>query len=1511
MATFRKIFFPIVLLLVFLSDFQIVSGQRERFSGDPYVFPDEVFDLLKGNMKEEEEIFIRTFLDKWVDSVYTTAEMDQIMAIANNMYLKKARTRPHLYAYIEALDAFLNAENSKNNYRVWEEGLVDLLAQKKVLLRDLGRYLEFPVLLLREDFLYQSRSARWRASGAEVTFSYNKELVIDVNSCDLIGFSRDDSIVIHNTDGLYYPMQFMFSGNKGTVDWQRAAIPADDVYAKLDRYSIDMQRSYYTADTVMFVNKYYFDEPLLGTLEEKVENIPDPTKAKYPQFNSYLKIFEIRDFFPGINYIGGFAMEGANLVGKGTDDERAQLTVYQNDTLRMRVNSNFFQMDKERVVGFSSDIKFYFQQDSIYHPEMTFAYTNSTRNVTITPSEKYLSSSPYLNSYHNMYMTFNRLTWKIGERNMYFSGGANTAVGNAVFESVNYFNQRDFEAMQGMGFYHPLAMLLKYSKGVKSNVFFGESYAKFINQSHSSTRHILMNLAMEGFIAYNFDMDEVTIRPKLIDHLKASLGRIDYDVIQLRSITESPLENGSLDIENLDLRVNGVEHIFVSDSQNVHIYPTNNQITLKRNRSFQFDGTIQAGLFTFYGHNFFFNYDSFHINLQNVDSLQIRAFTGEVNEFGFPVSREIPNIIEHITGLLVIDKPDNKSGRESYSEYPLFTSRENSFIYYDDPWLEGGVYPSRDFYFELYPYLLDSLDNFNKSGLQFDGLFVSSGIFPDIEQKLVVQNDYSLGFTHVTDSAGLPLYGGKGNYYKQIELTNKGLRGNGRLTYLASEAQSDVFKFYPDSMNTHANTFSIRKQSSGTLVPEMTNNAVNIHWEPYNDILMAEQTTNAFQILNDSTTLTGQLALEPSGLSGSGMLDMKNAYLTSNNYNFRDVGFTADTADLNLRSLNKAGLTVQTTNVKADVDFGTQVGNFGANEDFTLVEFPENKYISYLDYFEWKMRESNLEMGARKKLTPEIYNIGYQSPEDHTLSGARFVSVQYDQDSLSFVSPVATYDYSKNVINAPEVQFIPVADALIYPKNGEVSVLENGKLSSLDSAIIIANNREKYHRLHTASIQIESSKEYTGEAYYDYVDELDEVQLIYFSDVKVDTGLHTVARGAITEPDNFTLSPYFAYQGKVRLDAYDSLLFFEGGARIVQECENISTGWLGFATRIYPREIFIPVAEQPKDINFNKTFAGTFITQDSVHVYSSFMGSRKQYNDNYIATAKGYLTYNKYTATYEIAEKEKIADRNIPGNYLALDRDNCVIKGEGKLDLGVDLGQLKLLAIGNSKHDLISDEKEVNVVLGMNFLLNQPSLNEMASEVDSLPGLQPTDIQAKLYQRALNELIGASASEKLNEELKLFGEIKELPEPLTQTILFSDITLKWNQASNSYQSVGKIGIASINGRQIHKKVGGLLEITKKRSGDVLDLYLEIDRRNWYYFGYTRGVMQVQSSNIDFYNPIKELKAKDREMDTKRGETSYLYMLATDRKLSLFRQKYQEMRNALPESDPNAEGEPLP
>jgi hypothetical protein len=296
---------------------------------------------------------------------------------------------------------------------------------------------------------------------------------------------------------------------------------------------------------------------------------------------------------------------------------------------------------------------------------------------------------------------------------------------------------------------------------------------------------------------------------------------------------------------------------------------------------------------------------------------------------------------------------------------------------------------------------------------------------------------------------------------------------------------------------------------------------------------------------------------------------------------------------------------------------------------------------------------------------------------------------------------------------------------------------------------------------------------------------------------------------------------------------------------------------------------------------------------DSVHVYPAFLSPHKSYSDRALVTAHGFLYYDRAGRLYKIGSKEKINDFTLSEDYLSLAREECRLNGEGKIDLGQNLGQVKLSAYGNVRHELPLNETTLDIALSVDFFMDPAMISLMANEIDSAQGLEAVNLNRQVWKKTVNALVGAEMAQTLNDELTLFGTIKELPPQLRHTFIFNDLKLKWNDQTNSYQSVGKIGIASIDNIQINKLVNGFMELQIKRSGDIFDLYLEIDRRTYYYFGYTRGVMQTLSSNRIYVETIMNMKPRDRKMKVPRNETSYIYMISTDRKMASFYQKYRD------------------
>ena len=1484
MKRINKIYLLLVIPFLLMNILNAQNGGR--FSPEPEKYTGELITFMNVTLSAHEQKAFDDFTSVWDSGGIDLEEQQELITLSNKLIIKKARPTPQFILFIQMINEFHAGKQDQNSYQAWKAGLHQVADDDHMQINDLQRYMASSYRLLTSNILSQTESVKWKTDQPNYRYEFSDSVYTVFESITLTCLSIRDSLKIYNTSGIYNPLNNTWYGTSGITTWERSGLSRDDVYAELTDYTIDMRFPHFTAESVSFNNSKYLDFTMTGRLEEQVEPARSEESMNYPRFYSNQDNYTISNIYENVNYHGGLSMVGSDLVGYGTKYQKASLSFYKNDSLKVRSRSEYFAFQPGKFRGIGTEVTVYIGADSIYHPYVGMTYNEEDNTISLFRTQDFRSESPYYNNYHQVEMNFEQFRWNLNENVIEFKMKEGAATGMAYFQSDNMYDARLYARLQGIDAQNPLVILRKYSEEAFSIEFKGYDFARYYGDEHSQTQLLLKRLAALGFIMYDLENDLITLRQKLYDWIYASVNFIDFDVINLVSEVDAPMVNASLDLSTNDINMSGVRQIRLSAAQNVSIYPDNGEIILKRNRSFQFDGIIDAGLFSFYGKKFFFNYETFRLELHDIDSLELRAISDDMDQYGRNKLVNLQSIIQDMTGELLIDYPDNKSGRRNYAQFPIFRSNEDSYVYYDDPVIQEGVYDRDRFFFEVYPFEFDSIDNFDRRNLKLQGRFVSADIFPDIEQTLVVQRDNSLGFNHITEQSGLELYGGIGQYYQFIEMSLKGLRGSGRFEYLTSSGISDDIVFHPDSMFCTLSEFTIGQQMAGVQYPEVKSYQNKIIFYPYEDQLVVERGSEPFNILNDSTYLDGDLTMTSTGLNGSGRMELTNSTLISDHFTYLAQAFDADTADFRLKSLHHEGFTLMTDNVDAHVDFESRSGIFKTNEEFTLVEFPENKYISHLDLFIWDMDKAEFEMGAAgsREGPPETY---MTEAGEEELIGPRYISTDPIQDSLSFVSTRATYDYMNNTINAYNVTFIKIADAYIYPKDGELVVESDGKLGQLEEAQLLVNRTSKFHNLYNATVNVDSRLDYSATAYYDYVDETGEKQMIYFDQVDVDDQIQTYASGMIAEDQDFTLSPYYGFQGRISLFAVNKFLTFNGGVTLFHECERLDKTWFKFTTEIDPEDIYIPVPKQPLDINMANIHSAIFITQDSSHVFPAFFNRKKLPSNRYIVTAEGYLHHDKESDEYRISSMEKLNDLNLPGNYLELPRTSCIQYGEGKIDLNVRFGQAWMGTWGNVTYDMNKYETDIESIVTFDFMMSDEAFQIMSAEIDSASELEAFDLTDAAYVKSIADIIGKEQTGILQSELGLYGSYQRIPDELVHTIMFDKVNFKWRQDSESYLSQGKLALASINGNQSHRMIEGYMELSKRISGDLLDVYLKLDDRTWYYFGYTRGVMHVLSSNRDFNMVINNLKINQRKMKTNRNEVPYVFVVTTGQKLQIF------------------------
>ena len=198
-----------------------------------------------------------------------------------------------------------------------------------------------------------------------------------------------------------------------------------------------------------------------------------------------------------------------------------------------------------------------------------------------------------------------------------------------------------------------------------------------------------------------------------------------------------------------------------------------------------------------------------------------------------------------------------------------------------------------------------------------------------------------------------------------------------------------------------------------------------------------------------------------------------------------------------------------------------------------------------------------------------------------------------------------------------------------------------------------------------------------------------------------------------------------------------------------------------------------------------------------------------------------------------------------------------------------------------------SGKVDIKAILALDFYFSADALKIMSDDIRLMTSLKPVNLNSDFISKGMKDLLGTSAASQLKEETDLFGLSKNLPKEFNYELLLNEVNLRWNQASSSFRSTGKIGIGFIGNQPINLYVDGFVEIQRRRSGDLIDIYLKADQSTWYYFSYFKGVMMAQAGNNNFNTLLSNLKLKDRKHPDSSVKVPYTYMIAVEDRLGRF------------------------
>jgi hypothetical protein len=1482
----------VLLLAMCFSSLRGNAQELKTFSPDSTQFLRElaeIFQKVGDNEAKEAKEILATFSSGWNTGLLTNDERLAVKQTCTKLLERKLRAVPFYTDYLAVVTLLVRRNLDKKNFYAFNKGVDFYLQAKGTTL--LSNYLNRSRGLLEDHALFYVRSNSWKCREAIYTFGFDTIPEVVFSSANLVCQLNKDSINIYHTSGHFYPALDRWRGKGGIVYWDQAGLSHEDAYAELSQYSILLNKTNYTADSVAFHFKKFFKRPLPGVFSEKIMVDVPVEKASYPQFTSYLPHLIIENVFKGIDYEGGFSIEGARVIGSGINHGVAAISIKRKGRLQMILRSADFIIRPDRIVSQRASVALYFEGDSIYHPGLQIKYTDVNRELVLMRGDEGLSQSPYFDSYHKVNIYTEAIYWALDSdvMSMEMIRGLNKT-SEAVFESMDYYSEYRLDKLQGIDEVNPVNIVLNYARKYKTKEFYVYELSEYMHKPDDQVRAQLIKLANYGLLVFDINNDRVYVKDRLEALINARSGRRDYDVIQLNSQVADK-NNAILDLKNFDLLIRGVPQVSLSDSQRVYIYPQNKEIVLKKNRDFEFTGRVHAGYFDFYAHKSSFEYDKFRINLPLIDSVSFMVNGIKRDERGRPVLIRVKNVISNLSGDLLIDDPGNKSGLKPYSIYPVFNSKSESYVYFDSKNVQNGVYNRENFNYVLEPFTIDSLNSFVTDGLQFAGKLNSGGIMPVINQPLKVQDDYSLGFVKHLSEEGIAVYGGKATFYSDVKLSNRGLQGVGTLKYLTSTIQADDFLFLPESMRANPKTFNLEAIAGSNEIPQADVKNSALVWVPESDsMIVHSKAPEKIHLYNNQSELNGSITLTPKALKGSGIMTFEDAQATSPLYAFYKNSFTSDTTEFVLFTPDHKNTAISVHSYNLLIDFSQRTGKFRNVGKSSKMEFPFNKYMCYVDDFDWLMDKKQLIIKSHiPGMEEKIRNMSMDNLLTLQVKGSEYISTDPAQDSLRFYALKAVYDIGANILQAEDARIIRVADAAIYPHDGKITIKQDGFIQELKGANILANVTTKYHQIYDASVKISSRNKYSASGLYDYKPVAGPPEILHLDIIGVDAARQTYAHAHVSDTAAFILSPDFDFQGDVSLAAAKAFLNFDGAFRIKNECEKKPKEWIRFACALNPADIRIRLPEKIRNLKNENIEVSLLYSSVSNKIYPAFFQKTETFSDPALLSSSGVVTFDSKSKQYQVADSSRVDNSAAAGSLMRLDGEKCIVKGEGTLNLSNDLGQVKLVVNGLVQYFIIPDSTAARVMTTIDFFFSDDVLKFFTGDLAS-NNLKATNLNDATYRSGLTALVGQQQAARLISEVSTFGVYRKFPDELDRTIVLSDVNLSWNPDLRSFISSGPIGISNIRKEPVNKYTTGYVEIGRRRNGDILNVYLELTPSVWYFFSYSNNVMQAISSNKSFNEALTSMKDANRKLKVEDGKPSYQFIVSTNEKRNTFLRK---------------------
>lgn len=1294
-----------------------------------------------------------------------------------------------------------------------------------------------------------------------------------------------DSASLKSTRGTYFLRDRIFVGEGGRFDWKIAGLSPDSVNYELNKFHFKTTQAYLKAEQgkLQYVGKISGRIP--GQFEFKSISHKKGASTIYPRFKSYETNVPILGLGSDrIFYSGGFGMTGATINSNSVDGNPATLELRGDADKRFKAQSVSFAFKDSLILASSARVVIYQDNDSLTHPSMQVRFDIAKQKITLTKDKTNLRKAPLSSSYFGIDFSADALVWNLKNDSITINVEGSGGVSPMVIESNDFYDPNDFNELKGTGLgFHALTIFVNYAKRFNTQDFFVFDLAD-ANRSTEKVRMAADFLSQKGMILYDARSGKVHVKDKAMHLLETVDGKADYDNMKLHSLTDT-VANATLSLKDRSMVVHGVEEFNLSDSLNVMIKPDSAVIKFLRNRDIKFNGTINAGNFEITGKDFTLKYDSFFINLNHIDS--IRFYVTEKNGTRRRVNNSMVGAdstaaaagglqtgANKTSGTLFINRPDNKSGRMKVPNYPRLDATAGGVIYFDREEVLDGAY-DKSVFFVVPPFKLDSLNDADPGSINFEGTFISSGMFPAFKEKLHTMPDKSLGFTHSIPKSGYNLYQGEAKLYGGMNLDNAGIHASGRIEYLAAKVEADDFVFYPDSVLSKGKTGEIKERQIGNVTfPQVTFTDYHLKWFPKQDKFKMKNLKEPFSLYKNTATLNGIVTVSKSGVAGSGKLSTRGSEVSSREMTFASKDLGARHARFEVKTGNPDKPALAGSDVRLKFDLDKNVATVSPEvEGVAAIDFPYAQFKTSIPQAKWDLTTQKIVM---------------TKAADVPIENSYFYTTRKELDSLNFSAEKAEYDIQLQQLKVSGIPYIIVADAKITPENNEVLILENAKIGQLKNTTIVLDTLNGYHVLTNGVVDIISRKEFTGYATYQYVNAANDTFKIKMTDFHLEaiaaegkskkknlnTTQQTVANGAVAETEKILVAPRIFYKGDMVMYATRPALQLKGFVKLdLKKLKNYNT-WLAYNQSGDEKDIYLDFDNTVTEEGRRAT-AGLHFAQDN-SLYITFVFDKKDEGDDDFFLPSGSLFFDKESGQFKIEDRQKAAGEKLSGKVFAYNEDKQEVNFEGPVTFFKNQKDLSLTASAIGSGSLATNDIKMNSFIMANmgipdaaYQLMALNLQEVIKNEGATEGLG--DQTELLYKMAnlVGERVAKDYEQKSQQGYVSLGTVQGLIQP----IVFSNVNLKWSQERKAFYSEGALGISNSYRNDINGAFEGFMEIRRNEDGSpVFHVFFKASPEAWYYFGFEDNRLMVHSSNQAFNDLISK---KTNASKAKVGELVFI------------------------------------